>query len=272
MNVTSFRGRRLILAIGFCLSFAGFAKAQQTLSKEEIKEFLLKGKVLSSKTTSKGITRPSRLTLTDGTTTHEAVFQAIDEHKPTMQFADGHTEINFVDSYKYNLAAYVLAELLGLDDMIPVHVERKWNGNVGSLSWVVPVKMDEQERMQRKISAPDPDAWNRQMYKIRVFDELVYDTDANLTNVLIGDDWKLWRVDFSRAFRMNKDLMSNKNLVRCDRQLFEKLKALDESVLTQKTKNYLNKAEVQAVMTRRNKIVTYFQNLIAQQGENVVLY
>jgi hypothetical protein len=39
------------------------------------------------------------------------------------------------------------------------------------------------------------------MYRIRVFDELVYDRDPNLTNVLIGEDWTVWRVDFSRAFQ-----------------------------------------------------------------------
>jgi hypothetical protein len=44
------------------------------------------------------------------------------------------------------------------------------------------------------------------MYKIRVLDELVYDNDPNLTNVLIGEDWKIWRIDFTRAFRLSKDL------------------------------------------------------------------
>jgi hypothetical protein len=59
--------------------------------------------------------------------------------------------------------------------------------------------MDEVERHKQKLVAPDPDAWNKQMYyKGRVFDELVYDTDANLTNVLIGEDWKIWRIDFTR--------------------------------------------------------------------------
>jgi hypothetical protein len=49
---------------------------------------------------------------------------------------------------------------------------------------------------------------------------------SNLTNVLIGEDWTIWRVDFSRAFRTGKDLREPKNLVKCDRQLFEKLKVL----------------------------------------------
>ena len=32
-------------------------------------------------------------------------------------------------------AAFGLAELLGLDDMMPVTVERRWNGKRGALSW-----------------------------------------------------------------------------------------------------------------------------------------
>jgi hypothetical protein len=243
-----------------------------TLSKEQMREFLLKAKVVTSKHTRKGITDPWRLTLSDGTVTHEGVFQAIDEHKTSMQFADGHTEFNFVDSYKYNIAAYELADLLGMDNMIPMYVERKWNGHVGSLSWLVPVKMDEDDRRKKKVSAPDTEAWNRQMYKIRVFDELVWDSDANLTNVLISEDWKIWRVDFSRAFRLSKDLKDPHDLVRCDRQLLEKLKALNETEVTQRTKNYLTKLEIQAVMARRDKIMAYFQQLIAQKGESAILY
>ena len=180
--------------------------------------------------------------------------------------------LGFVDSYKYNIAAYHLAELLGLDDMLPVYVERKWGGNPGSLSWWLPVKMDEVERHKQKLTAPDVDAWNNQMYRVRVFDELVYDIDANLTNVLIGEDWKIWRVDFTRAFRLRKDLRDPKDLVHCERQLFEKLKTLDGNELAAKTKGYLTKDEVKAVMARRDKIVAQFQKLISEKGENEVLY
>jgi hypothetical protein len=248
------------------------ATDEPTLSKEQIKQFLLTAKVVKSRGSKKGITNSSRLTLSDGTLTHDASFQPIDEHRSTMHLADGSTQVNFVDSYKYNLAAYALAELIGFDDMMPVYVEREWEGHRGSLSWWLPVKMDDAERMKQKLEPPDKDAWNNQMYKIRVFDELVYDTDANLTNVLIGEDWKLWRIDFSRAFRTYKELKDPKNLVRCDRQLFEKLKALNANELTEKTKQYLTKDEIKDVMARRDKIVAYFQKLIAEKGENEVLY
>jgi len=271
MRAKQLHWQRLIISVALCLTSAQFTTAADP-TKEEIRQFLLNAKVVNSKHTGKGVTDPWRLTLSDGTITHDGGFQAIDERKPRMQFANGTVELNFVDSYKYNIAAYQLAELLGMDDMIPVYVERKWNGQVGSISWLVSVKFDEQDRLKRKISSPDTDSWNKQMYKIRVFDELVFDNDPNLTNVLIGEDWKIWRVDFSRAFRLFKDVKDTKNLVRCDRALLEKLKALDAAELKLKTKNYLTDPEVQAVMARRDKIVAYFQKLITEKGEKEILY
>ena len=133
--------------------------------------------------------------------------------------------------------------------------------------------MDEADRVKRKIEVPDPEAWDKQMYKIRVLDALVSDSDPNLTNVLIGEKWNIWRIDFTRAFRQRKDLRDpDANLVKCDRQLLEKLKALDGNVLADKTKHYLTKDEVKALMARRDKILEHFQQLIAQKGENQVLY
>ena len=50
------------------------------------------------------------------------------------------TRVNFVDSYKYNIAAYF---------------ERKWKGDSGSLSWWPPVKMDEADRKKNNVEVPD---------------------------------------------------------------------------------------------------------------------
>lgn len=266
--------RRLILPVVVvslaCWRFSA-ASDESTLNKEQIKQFLLTAKVIKSEHAKKGITDTLRLTLSDGNVTHDASFQAIDEHEASMETING-TELNFVDSYKYNIAAYQLSEMLGMDDMLPVYVERKWQGKTGSLSWWLPVKMDEVERHKQNLQPPDQDAWNKQMYKIRVFDELVYDTDTNLTNVLIGDDWRIWRVDFSRAFRRSRNVENPKNLIRCERQLFEKLKSLDGKELGARTKGYLNQEEVKGVMSRRDEIVATFQKLISEKGESEVLY
>jgi hypothetical protein len=242
-------------------------------TEQQQEEFLLKAKVIRNTHTGKGVTDPYKLTLSDGTVTHNALFQSVDEMKPQMQFADGRTEFNFKDSYKYDIAGYQLAKLLGLDNMIPVAVERDWHGMRGSMVWWVPnIAMDEGERTEKNIAAPDPDAWNNQMYKVRVFDTLIYDTDANLTNVLITKDWKIWRIDFTRAFRTWKKLKDPKDLVMCDKDLFAKLKALNQDEVKEATKKYLSGSEIKAVMARRDLIVEQFNKMIAEKGEAAVLY
>lgn len=274
--MSPFRLQRSTLAFAILLGLlsarAMVAADETALTKEQIKQFLLTAKVINSRPARKGITNTLRLTLTDGTITHDAHFQPIDEHTIGKKFANGSMELTFVDSYKYNIAAYRLAEMLGLDDMVPVYVERKWNGQKGSFGWWLPVKMDEADREKQRLHSPDIDSWNQQMYKIRVLDQLVYDTDANLTNVLIGEDWKIYRIDFSRASRLFKTLKSENDLVQCDRQLFNKLKTLDGNELAARTKGFLTKEEVVAVMARRDKIMDHFQKLIAEKGESEILY
>jgi hypothetical protein len=269
------RARFLVIwgIVVMCLVVLSQAAAQEpNLTEQEIKQFLRQATVISSRHTSKGVTSPWRLTLSDGKLTHDAAFQSIDEHKMETKFPDGHMELNFVDSYHYNIAGYELAKLLGMSDIVPVYVERQWNGQIGSLSWWIPAKWDEAKRVEQHVSVPDNHAWNHQMYKVRVFDQLIYDTDANLTNVLITEDWKIWRIDFTRAFRLNHNLQSSQDLVQCDRQLLEKLRQLSYDEVLDKTKPHLKQAEVKAVMARRDKIVAYFEKLIAQKGEGAVLY
>jgi hypothetical protein len=267
-----------IALVCLCLSGRTGASAQSgpkdepNLTDEQKMEFLLKAKVIDSKQSKEGVTHPWTLTLTDGTVTHKASFQPVDEHKSSWTSATGRTELNFVDSYHYNIAAYELARMLGLNDLIPPYVERKWNGQTGSLSWWVPWKWDEAMRHEQGLHPPDADAWNKQMYKVRVFDALIYDTDPNLTNVLITEDWKVWRIDFTRAFRGYKTVPKASDLVMCDRQLLQKLKELNFEDVYAKTRPHLSKGDVRSLLARRDVIVETFQKLVAQKGEGEVLY
>jgi hypothetical protein len=262
----------IVVALSAIFSLNARSADDATPSNEQIKHFLQTAEIINSKPSSKGVTHPWRLTLSDGTLTHDASFQPMDEHKAEMKLESGKVELNFVDSYKYNIAAYRIAELVGLDHLLPVYVERKWQGKSGSLSWWLPVKMDDADRVLKKLEPPDPERWNQQMFRIRIFDELVSDSDPNRTNVLIGEDWTVWRVDFSRAFRKNKDLRAPKDLVKCDRHLLERLKALSDHEVSEKTKGYLTNDEVSSVMARRDKLVATFQAMIAEKGEKDILY
>jgi len=252
------------------------ASAAQTaapaLSRDQIRQFLETAPIIKGKDTVKGVTRPMRVTLSDGTLTHDAAFSTVDEHKNIERFEGGRVELDFVDSYKFTLAAYKVAELVGLDHMMPVHVEREWRGRKGALAWWVDAKMDEGERLRSKVQVPNPAAWNEQMYRMRVFMQLVADTDRNMGNILIDADWKVWMIDFTRAFRRNKSLLSDKDLKKCDRELLARLRALTAEQVAAATKPYLTDAEIGPLLARRDHIVKLFDALAARNGEAQVLY
>jgi hypothetical protein len=246
------------------------------LSREQMREFLLKARITRSRDIGRGVTSPKRLTLTDGVVTHDAAFQAVDENKLVANLTGGGrnatTELNFVDAYRYNLAAFAISGLLGLGHMMPVHVERQWNGKSGSLSWWVETQMDEGERLKRQIAVPNPADWNAQMYRMRVFAALVRDTDRNLGNVLITPDWKVVMIDFTRGFRLQTELLYAKDLGKIDRALLPKLEGLAREQVKNAVGEQLTNREIDAVMKRRDVLVAHFKKLIADLGERVVLY
>jgi hypothetical protein len=246
--------------------------ADNQLSREQMEEFLLNAKVIRNSRTNKGKTNPYKLTLSDGNITHDGSFQPVSERKNYIRFDNGTVETNFVDSYLYNIAAYKLAIMLGLGDMMPVTVERKWGGMIGSLSWWLPTKINEDERRRKKIRPPDLLAHNKQVYRMRVFVELVYDNDRNDTNVLIGENWEVYMIDFTRAFRLYHYLKDPGNLKYCDRNLLSKLQQLDEDAVSKETEGFLTKSEVEGVMARRDVIVEIFKKMIEEKGEGAVLY
>src|SRR6202162_2115400 len=105
MNLLYLR-RRLLLAIEACLVCGLFAVPgdEPNLTKEQIKQFLVTAKVVQSHQAKKGVTNTSRLTLSDGTVTHDASFQPIDEHKHEMKLARGAVALYFVAYYTYSIA------------------------------------------------------------------------------------------------------------------------------------------------------------------------
>jgi hypothetical protein len=225
----------------------------------------------SLRTVSAGVTGTRRMTLDDGNMRHDGHLQTIDEKKTSFEGMNGTTELNFKDSYKYNIASYELAKMLGLN-MVPPYIERSIGGSRGSLSWWIDNAMMESERYKKNISIPDTEGWNQQMYAVRVFHELVYDMDPNLTNLLITKDWQLWIIDATRAFRLNESIRQPKNLVQCDRRLLARLRQIDQKMLREKLSRWLTNSEIKALDARRAKIVRFFDDQVKAKGEAAVLY
>lgn len=265
------------LPLAFCLLSVTSAldAAAQSLTAEQQAEFLRTAKVIASRKTSKGVTAPFRLTLTDGTLTHDAQFQSIDESRTLSKTGrGGKLEINFMDSWRFNVAAYRVATLVALGHMVPVSIERAWSGKRGAMTWWVDdVLMDEEERRKNGVEPPDREEHVRQMLRMRVFTELVYDTDRNHGNILYTKDWRLVMIDFTRAFRAWNTLPDPLTILRrCDRTLLARMRGLTKEGVSQAVGEHLVSFEIDALLGRRDILVKHFDDLVAKRGEENVLY
>jgi hypothetical protein len=240
----------------------------------EAEEFLKTAEILSVRDfDTKGITRPKRVELRDGQHSCFAVFKTVDEYEPRKQFADGATELGFSDSYKYEIAAYELDKLLGLG-IVPPAVERRIKGDTGSLSIWVEGAVTEWERLKvRDVHPPDTVAWNNQMYTIRLFLQLIYDTDfKNIANLLVTPDWKVYKIDSSRAFRTHKELRREESLDRFSRDVLSSLRGLTMEQLKTNLGRWLTKQQIRALWARRDLILELADRRVAEVGEEEALF
>lgn len=240
-------------------------------------EFLRTAKVVSSRPIGKGITGALRVTLSDGARTHDAAFQSVDEGTTMRDRQRGRRragELLFVDHYRYNIAAWRLSTLLGLAHMMPPTIERHINGKIGALAWWMDdVLMDEQEREAKGAQPPTgPIDFARQRQSMWIFTALVRDTDRNKGNLVYTKDWRVIMLDFTRAFRLQKDLKEIQALNGCARALLTRLRMLTEPALKDAMEHHLTGGEINAVLARRDLIVAHFERLIVERGEAAVLY
>jgi hypothetical protein len=221
----------------------------------------------------KGVTRPRRATLTDGTETLRAVFKDIDEYAPVKELARNQRVIRFRDTYTHEIAAYELAKLLGLD-IVPPCVQRRIGRDTGALCLWVEGTMTEWERLTvHNIKPPDLDAWNRQMFTIRLFLQLIYDIDyQNVSNLLVDPEFKVYKIDSSRAFRNERELRNEHELTRFSRSLLEALRGLTRDRVDGGLKRWLTKAQIDGLMARRDLILELAERHISERGEAAVLF
>ena len=241
------------------------------LSPEAMEAFLLKARVSNLRDAGSGVTNSRRATLSDGQLTHDAHIQTVDIAQHVFE-SGRNTELNFKDTYRYNIAGYRVAKLIGLTT-VPMSVERTVEGKVAAVTWWVDdVQMDEKERMKTKSQGPDPVRTNKQIQIMRVWDELIQNRDRNQGNILWTHDWTMWLIDHTRAFRLNTNLLKPEQLARCDRGLLERLRAVTPEALKQAVGNSLTKQEQEALLARRDKIIKHYDERIARLGEPVVLF
>lgn len=240
-------------------------------SDAELMEFLRKASIRSMRDIGQGITRPRKVRLEKDGVQMNAIFRDVHEEKDAATMAGGRRELFFRDDYIFENAAYELALLLGLDNVPPV-VTRRINGQDGSLQVWLEQSMTEGNRQKDKIRPPDVIRWNHQIQVMRIFDNLIFNTDRNMGNILIDKNWKLWMIDHTRAFRRFNELREPALILQCERGLLERLKALDKPMLQAALKKYLRQFEIEAILARRDMLVAHIHGLIAEKGEDQVLF
>lgn len=261
--------RRRTFSLVFC---AGLLFAQSnptanwTLAQKE--HFLATADIGTEEYAGKGITNSQKAMLTEDGVTHGAHIQSIDVYTPLFKGKDGSEEQDFKDSWKFNVAAYRLAKLLNLTYMVPVSVPRVVNGKPSSVDWWVDgVLMDERERVSKNIQPPDAARWRGQMDTIRVFDQLIYNMDRSQENLLITNNWDVWMIDHTRAFRKWTTLRNPAAITHCNPQLLDALKRLRRSDVTRDLGPFLTDAEIDGLMARRDLIVSKLEG----RGDGVTL-
>lgn len=250
----------------------------QRLTVDEQLAFLETARIVETRPIGKGVTGALRVTLSDGSTTHDAAFQSVDERANPTDISIGRRragEIRFVDAYRYNIAAWELARLVGLGHMMPPTIERKVGTVNGALSWWVDdVLMDEEERMATRAQPPQGKGLTfvRQRQEMFVFAELVRDTDRNKGNVIYTTDWQVIMIDFTRAFRLETTLRQPETLISCGRETLANLRTLTEEGVQRAVGPHLTEWEIESMLKRRDLIVERYDKLIAERGETAVLF
>ncbi|MDA2932889.1 hypothetical protein MYX82_00945 [Acidobacteria bacterium AH-259-D05] len=244
-------------------------------TNQAVEMFLQTAQVISSESIGEGITRPRKVLLEkDGVRMH-AKFSDFHEERSQMKLSDGSTKFFFRDQAVFECAAYELGKLLGLDN-IPPAVARRIRGKKGALQAWIEQAMTERGMREDKIEPPssgiDRWRWMMQWQVIHFFDNLIYNEDRNRGNVVIASNWKLWMIDHTRAFRRWKQLIYPEKIRYCERNLFEKLQKLDETVVRERLKDFLIPYEIDGLLERKRLLVDHIQKLIAEHGSSDVLF
>lgn len=233
------------------------------LSREEREYFLYSAAVVNvRKGAVPGRTAAWRIDLDDGEIQGRAMFKVVDDTRPTL----------LPDSYKYELAAYALDKLLGFQ-RIPPMIKREIEGTWGSLQIRIENCIGLDEKNEKGLLAPDPQAFSDTLEEINVFENLIYNERKELDDILIHKEtWDVFRVDFSEAFSPTPELLPKQKIKRCSKELFRNLQELSDNVIRARLEEYLNEEEISALIRRKALIIETIENLIKEKGRKAVLF
>lgn len=265
------------LILGWLLSpLAAQLTPEELAERENWESFLIEARMVSSSqpfARSQAVSEPYVLELEHNGVTRRGLWKN----------PEGRVK-GYIDYWRFELAAYRLDKLLGLN-MIPPTVERRFRGDRGSCQLMIDNSVNLREKNKRKLKMPSYRVvpLNKALYLQRAFDNLIANEDRNEGDILYTEDWRMILVDHSRAFRTTRQytrrLINDERsrggprlMKRLPRVFVEKLKALDRPAIQEAVGDYLESGEIEAILARRDLILEWLEKRIKQEGEDKVLY
>ena len=243
-------------------AFGGTDFTQEDLNLKEWEEYLRTAKVTSIEIKeSEGRTAPWAVTLDDGNTQRRGRFKHVHRSRPHY----------LPDSFHYELAAYELTKLLGVQ-LIPPVVERVIDGTEGALQMFVEGCFRLSNYKKTEAISPENAKFEYSLRELAVLENLSNCVRDDKDILVHEKTFHVCRVDFSEAFAPDMNLIPGSEITRCSRNLFKGLLDLNSDDVRSKLKDHLNDDEINALMKRKELIMNKLNNLIEEKGEDEVLF
>ncbi|HEY7754106.1 MAG TPA: metallophosphoesterase [Steroidobacteraceae bacterium] len=234
------------------------------MDDDALESWLAHAEIVGVEELAAGITNPQRVTLSKDGVELRAVFKQL---STDFGVGDRQKALNFSDRFEFEVAAYRLDRLLGLD-MVPVTVPRTVNGRRGVLQFWIDGAINLRQMTERQLQ---PEGWcdaDAQYNLMNVFDVLIHNTDRTQENALFTRDWTLVLIDHSRAFATyTKDpRLLYLEKPRVPAALAARLQALDAATLHEALGPWLHRRQIDAILKRRDRLLGEYRARTGDAG------
>lgn len=217
-----------------------------------VEEILASAEIIAREDVGAGVTRPQRLTLARDGQTWRAIFKTTTDLSPLDA-----TDATEIHHHRYEVAAYIIDRELGFG-LVPPAVLRQIGTSEGSLQLWVEDAINAVNREQEDLQPSNPEAFQRQLDLIPLFDTLIYNPIRQPTNILITThDWQIHLIDHSSAFAplptSPPDLADQP--LELDLEVVNALLRLEPESLSDRLDGILTQNEIDAVLARRDLIL-----------------
>lgn len=224
--------------------------------EREIEEFMRTAPITRFTDIPVGITKPQRGYFAPGGPASSMAWKPLND-----QVMHGKME-----SYRSEIAAYLLSRHLGLD-MVPPVVEREIKGARGAVVFWIDGVRPWDPKVPPKASGPN---WARQTSRMLMFDQLIANIDRNQGNLLYDEGGHVFLIDHSRAFTSKPDLSGLHAPLQYDRDLWLRMAALTRQDVEAAVGPWLTSRQIDCLLERRDHMAKQITRQLRERGEKVV--